>query len=276
MTPVSAPPAPDYTAITTRQQGVWASGDYSAVAARIPLMSELLVDAADLRAGARVLDVAGGSGNTALAAARCGCDVTSVDYVPSLLDRGRERAAAEGLEVRYVEADAQRLPFADGAFDAVITVVGAMFAPDQRSTAAEMMRVCRPGGTIAMASWTPTGFVGQLLRIVGAYVPPPAGLTPPTMWGDEAHVRALLAGGVREMSMRTREFTFRFASPRDFTTFFREMYGPTRAAFRALGPEAEEDLARDMDELARTHDRLGGDGAIAVPSEYLEVVATRA
>ena len=169
---------PDLTAITARQRGVWAGGDYSAVAARIPVISELLCDAADLRAGDRVLDVAGGSGNTALAAARLGARVTSLDYVPSLLERAAERAAAEGLAIDLVEGDAQALPFPDASFDAVISVVGVMFAPDQRRAAAELLRVVRPGGTIALASWTPGGFIGGLLRTVGAHVPPPAGLAP--------------------------------------------------------------------------------------------------
>ena len=229
--------APDYAAITARQQTAWATGDYSVVAARIQVISELLCDAADLRAGSRVLDVAGGSGNTALAAARTGARVVSLDYVPSLLERARARAAAEGLEVETVEGDAQTLPFPDRAFDAVVSVLGAMFAPDQRRTAAEMMRVCRGGGTIALANWTPEGFIGQLFRTVGAHVPPPAGLTPPPLWGDEDHVRELFGDGVRDLRARRREYTWRFTSPEEFVDLFREFYGPTAVAFGGLEPE---------------------------------------
>jgi len=277
MSPSTATATPDYAAITLRQQGVWASGDYAVVAARIPLISERLCDAADLRSGTRVLDVAGGSGNTALAAARCGAEVVSLDYVPSLLDGGRRRAAAEGFDIDFVEGDAQALPFADGEFDAVISVVGAMFAPDHGRTAAEMLRVCRSGGTIAMANWTPEGFIGHLLRAVGGHVPPPAGVSPPTLWGTEGHVRELFGPqGVTELTFRRREYTFRFDSPRHFTTFFREMYGPVRAAFLAVGPDGETALANDMDALVGRHDRIGEGSPVAIPAEYLEVVATRA
>ncbi len=276
MSPSTATAAPDYAAITLRQQGVWASGDYSAVAARIPLISERLCDAADLRSGDRVLDVAGGSGNTAIAAARCGADVVSLDYVPSLLDRARARAAAEGFDIDFVEGDAQDLPFAGAEFDAVISAVGTMFAPDHHRTAAEMLRVCRPGGTIAMANWTPEGFIGGLLRTVGAHVPPPAGVSPPTLWGTEGHIRELFGGGVSELTFRRHDYTFRFDSPRHFTTFFRERYGPTRAAFLAVGPDGEAALAADMDDLVRRFDRVGDGGPVAIPAEYLEIVATRA
>ena len=271
----TAPSAPDYAAITRRQQTVWSGGDYSAVAARITLISERLADSADLRSGSRVLDVAGGSGNTALAAARCGADVVSLDYVPSLLERGRERARAEGLEVEYVEGDAQALPFPDASFDAVISAVGVMFAPDQATVAAEMLRVCRPGGTIAIANWTPDGFIGGLLRTVGAHVPPPAGVASPLLWGTEDHVRTLFGAGVEDVRTRRRHQVFRFDSPEAFTGFFREMYGPTRTAFGTLTDEGGRALAGEIGDLVRRFDRLGGDGPVAIPAEYLEVVATR-
>jgi SAM-dependent methyltransferase len=273
---VPAPAGPDYEAITARQRTVWASGDYSAVAARIPIISEMLCDAADLRSGSRVLDVAGGTGNTALAAARCGCEVVSLDYVPALLDRARRRAEAEGLPVVLVEGDAQALPFADASYDAVVSSVGAMFAPDQRRTAAEMLRVTRPGGTIAMANWTPDGFIGELFRTVGAYAPPPPGLDPPPLWGVEAHVRDLFGTGVIELRARRRRYAFRFDSPEAFTAFFREQYGPTAAAFAGLEPVEQRDLADAITGLARRFDRLGGHGASAIQAEYLEIVATRA
>jgi SAM-dependent methyltransferase len=244
--------APDYAAITARQQKVWGAGDYSVVAARIPVISELLCDAADLRAGSRVLDVAGGSGNTALA------------------------ATAEGLEIETVEGDAQALPFPDRSFDAVVSAVGAMFAPDQRRTAAEMLRVCRAGGTIALANWTPEGFIGGLFKTVGAYVPPPPGLTPPPRWGVEDHVRDLLGDGVRDLRMRRREYTWRVTSPHEFVELFRDTYGPTVVAFGGLEPEERDALAAELVELARRFDRNGGNGPVAIPAEYLEVVATRA
>jgi len=268
--------APDYAAITARQQKVWGTGDYSVVAARIQVMSELLGDAADIPAGSRVLDVAGGSGNTALAAARCGARVVTLDYVPSLLERARERAAAEGLEIETVEGDAQSLPFPDRAFDAVVSVVGTMFAPDQRRTAAEMMRVCRGGGTIALASWTPEGFIGHLFRTVGAHVPPPPGLAPPPLWGTEDHVRELFGDGVRDLRVRRREYTWRFTSPEEFVALFRDYYGPTVVAFAGLEPDGRVALAADLAALARRFDRNGGAGPFAIPAEYLEVVATRA
>src|SRR5215207_320824 len=232
--------AVDYAAITARQQKVWSAGDYSVVAARIQVISELLADAADIRAGSRVLDVAGGSGNTALAAARNGARVVSLDYVPSLLERARTRAVADGLELETVEGDAQALPFPDRSFDAVISVLGAMFAPDHRRTAAEMMRVCRGGGTIALANWTPEGFIGHLFRTVGAHVPPPPGLTPPPLWGTEDHVRELLGDGVRDLRLRRREYTWRFTSPEEFVELFRDYYGPTVAAFGGLEPEGRD------------------------------------
>ena len=264
-------------AITSRQQAAWASGDYAAVAARIPVMSERLCDAADLRSGTRVLDVAGGSGNTALAAARCGCEVTSMDYVPSLLERGLQRAAAEGLPVEFVEGDAQAMPFGDASFDAVVSVVGVMFAADQEAAAGEMLRACAPGGTIALANWTPEGFIGGLFRAIGAHLPPPpAGFAPPPLWGTEDRLRELLGPGVREMSTRRRDYTFRFDAPRHFTDFFRENYGPVVATFAALEPAAQESLESEIDDLVRRFDRLGGEGPVAIPAEYLEVVAIRA
>jgi ubiquinone/menaquinone biosynthesis C-methylase UbiE len=267
---------PDYAAITARQKQVWGTGDYAVVGTRIQIMSETLCDVADLRSGTRVLDVAGGSGNTALAAARSGARVVSLDYVPSLLERARVRAAAEGLDIELVEGDAQALPFADASFDAVVSVVGVMFAPNQRRVADELLRVCRAGGTIALANWTPKGFIGGLFRTIGAHVPPPAGVAPPPLWGSEEHVRELFGDRVSQLRARRRDYTFRFDSAEQFTEVFREYYGPTVAAFSALTPDGREALAADMTALARRFDRLGGDGPVAIPAEYLEVVATRA
>src|SRR4051794_31723938 len=228
------PTLADREPVKARQQQAWASGDFHAVAARIVLSAEALVDHADLRAGSEVLDVATGSGNAAIAAARLGCDVIGVDYVPSLLERARERAMAEGLDVEFVEGDAEALPFPDASFDAVTSVFGCMFAPDHERAAAELLRVCRPGGTIALASWTPHGFIGELFRTVAAHVPPPAGLRSPMFWGTEGGLRELLGAGVSSLSVKERTFTFRFPSAQQFVTFFRTWYGPTLKAFAAL------------------------------------------
>jgi SAM-dependent methyltransferase len=266
---------PDLEAVKRRQQQMWASGDYSAVAARIVPVAERLVDAADLRSGWRVLDVATGSGNAALAAARLGCEVVGVDYVPSLLERARARAEAEKLEVELVEGDAEALPFEDASFDAVISVFGSMFAPDHDRTAAELARVCRPGGTIAVASWTPGGFIGQLLRTVSVHVPPPAGVASPLLWGSDDHLRRLFSDAVSSLEVRERVFTFRHPSPQAFVDFFRESYGPTERAFAALDGPAREELASDLLELARSHDRLRDGGSIAIPATYAEALATR-
>src|SRR5215471_3145239 len=221
---------PDLAAIKRRQQQTWASGDFHVVGARIVLTAEQLVDAADLRAGWHVLDVATGSGNAAIAAARLGCTVVGVDYVPALLERGRRRAAVEGLDVDLVEGDAEALPFADGSFDAVTSVFGAMFAPDQTRAAMELLRLTRPGGTIALASWTPEGFIGELFQTVGAHVRPPAAIPSPMLWGSESHLRQLLGHGITSLDVRERTFTFRFQSAESFVTFFRLWYGPTLKA----------------------------------------------
>jgi SAM-dependent methyltransferase len=265
---------PDLTAVKRRQQQVWASADYAAVAARIVPMAEDLVQAAGLRAGERVLDVATGSGNAAIAAARCGCQVTGVDYVPGLLERGRARAAAEGLEVEFVEGDAEHLDFADASFDAVLSCLGVMFTPDEERAAAELLRVCRPGGTIGLVNWTPSGFIGRLLRTVGRHVPPPAGVRPPTQWGTEERLGELLGGAVSRLEVERRSLVFRFRSPDDFAGFFRDNYGPVHKAFGALDEPGRQRLHDDLTALAREHDQEPGP-SVAMPAEYLEVVATR-
>jgi SAM-dependent methyltransferase len=265
---------PDLAAVKRRQQQMWASGDYAAVAARITVMAEHLAEVANLRPGDRVLDVATGSGNAALAAARYGCEVTGVDYVPGLLERGRARAAAEALEVTFAEGDAEDLAFPDASFDAVLSCLGVMFAPDQERAAAELVRVCRPGGTIALANWTPSGFIGHLLKTVSRHVPPPAGVKPPPLWGTEERLRELLGDGVSRLEVTPRTFVFRFRSPEEFAGFFRDKYGPTRKAFEALDAAGQERLWDDLTALAREHDREEG-LTVAMASEYLEVVATR-
>jgi SAM-dependent methyltransferase len=274
MNPATQTVIPDLAAIKRGQQQTWASGDFHVVGARIVLTAEQLVDAADLRAGWNVLDVATGSGNAAIAAARLGCTAVGVDYVPALLERGRRRAAVEGLDVVFVEGDAEALPFPDGSFDAVTSVFGAMFAPDQTRAAMELLRVTRPGGTIALASWTPDGFIGELFRTVGGHMRPAAAIPSPMLWGSESHLRQLLGHGITSLDVRERTFTFRFQSAASFVTFFRLWYGPTLKAFAALNDVAGDALETDLIDLVERHDRLG-DGAVAVPAAYTEAIAVR-
>jgi SAM-dependent methyltransferase len=261
----------DLTAVKARQQTTWASGDYAEIATLIVPVAERLVDAADIRAGSAVLDVAAGSGNAAIAAARVGAVVTGVDYVPALLERARERAAVERLPIGLRDADAEALPFADASFDATLSVFGSMFAPDHARTAAEMLRVTRAGGTIGLASWAPGGFVGAMFRTVAAHVPPPAGLVSPMRWGTEEHLAAIFGADVA-WTHRTRTFTFRFTSAAAFVERFGAYYGPTVKAIEAAGAALE----RDLEELALEWNRLDGAGPIAVPAEYLESVGVRA
>ncbi len=264
----------DFGAIKARQQKTWASGDYAMVGGTLVVVAENLCEAAGLKAGQRVLDVATGSGNAALAAARRFCDVTGVDYVPELLSRASERAVAERLEIDLREGDAEALPFEDASFDAVLSTFGAMFAPDHEQTAAELARVCRPGGTIAMANWTPEGFIGRLFKLTGSYVAPPAGLRSPVLWGSEEHVRGLFGDRVSALHVTRRHFSFRFRSAVHFIEFFRDYYGPTMKAFEALGETGREAYARDILDLVGCFNR-SGDETMVAPSEYLEVVATR-
>ena len=275
MTQLQEAPAPDLAAIKSKQQQTWSSGDFHVIAALIQPTAERLVDSADLHAGMRVLDVATGSGNAAIAAARLGATVEGVDYVPALLERGRLRAAAEGYDIRFVEGDAEALPYADGEFDAVTTIFGSMFAPDHRQAAAELLRVTRPGGTIAIASWTPEGFIGQMFKTVGKHVPPPAGVASPILWGTEAHLRGLFGGGISSLSVAERTFTWRFTSAQALVDTFRTWYGPTVKAFAALDEAARPALEADLVALVESFDRLAADDSIAVPATYLEAVAVR-
>ena len=262
--------------IKAKQQKTWASGDYGAVAALIQPISEKLVEAADLPAGARVLDVATGTGNAAIAAARCLCDVVGVDYVPALLERARERAAAERFTITFAEGDAEALPCGDGEFDAVLSVVGVMFAPNQETVAAELLRVSRPGGTIALANWTPDGFIGELFRTVGRRVPPPPGVRAPVEWGSEPRVRELLGDAVSDLTVTPRTFTFRFASAAAFADYFRANYGPTLKAFEALDDDNGKLLYADLVDLAERHNVSTTDATVRIPAAYAEVVAHKA
>jgi SAM-dependent methyltransferase len=260
----------DIATVKQRQQAAWASGDYTAVGARLLLTAELLCEAVDLRAGERVLDVACGSGNAALAAARRFCQVVGVDYVPALLDRARQRAQAEGLEATFQEADAEDLPFPDGAFDVVLSTCGAMFAPDQEQTAAELLRVCRPGGRIGMVNWVPDGYVGALFRAIGRYLPPPPGLRPPVLWGSEDRLRELFGSGVT-ISAPRRTFLWRWPSPEHQAEFFATFYGPTNKALAALAADRAADLKAEMVEVARSFD-VSDDGTLVLRQDYLEAV----
>ncbi|MGE5764831.1 MAG: class I SAM-dependent methyltransferase [Mycobacterium leprae] len=265
---------PDLSGVKARQQKTWASGDFAVVASRIVLVSELLADAADLRAGWRVLDVACGSGNATLAAARHGTRVLGVDYVPQLLENGRVRAAAEGLDVEFRVGDAEELPAEDSSFDAVLTVFGAMFAPDHQRTADEIVRVTRGGGRVGLASWTPGGFIGEMFRTVTRYVPAPPGVLSPLLWGTQEHLADLFGGAVAQARSVERTFVFRFTSPEDFVAFFRRWYGPTVKAFEALEETGRTALAADLADLARRWDTHRDGGSVALPATYLETVLT--
>jgi ubiquinone/menaquinone biosynthesis C-methylase UbiE len=260
--------------LKTRQQGVWASGDYAVVGTTLQIVGETLAEAMDLRAGERVLDVAAGNGNATLAAARRWCDVTSTDYVPQLLERGRARAEAEGVLVEFREADAEDLAFADAQFDAVVSTFGVMFTPDQQRAAAEMLRVCRSGGRIGLANWTPEGFIGQLFRIIGKYAPPPAGVRSPTLWGTHERLTALFGGAVSSVRAEPKQFAFRYRSAEHFLEVFREYYGPTLRLFDALDEAGRRTLSAEVLDLVRRLNRAT-DGTMVVESEYLEVVLTK-
>jgi SAM-dependent methyltransferase len=269
----SPAPAPvDLKALKARQQATWAAGDYAVVGTTLQIVGERLCEAVDLRAGERVLDVAAGNGNATLAAARRFAQVTSTDYVGALLDRGRERAAAERLVVAFREADAEVLPFDDAGFDVALSTFGVMFTPDQEKAAAELVRVVRPGGRIGLANWTPDGFIGQLFRTVGRHVPPPAGVRSPALWGTEARLAELFPG--HGVWATTQVFNFRYRSPDHLLEIFRTYYGPMNRAFAALdaagGAALEDDIRRLLGRMNR-----GGEETLIVPSEYLEVVVTK-
>jgi SAM-dependent methyltransferase len=264
----------DLTAVKAKQQAAWSTGDYSVVGTTLQIVGEALCEAVDLRSAERVLDVACGNGNAALAAARRFAHVTGVDYVPALLARAGARAAADGLALDLREGDAEALPFPDGAFDVVLSTFGVMFAPDQERSARELLRVCRHGGRIGLANWAPDGFVGQMFKVVGAHVPPPAGLRGPALWGTEARLAELFGTEARELSTQRRVFTFRYRSPAHWLEVFRTWYGPVHRAFEALPPEGQAALTAELgalvDQLNVSHD-----GTMVVPSAYLEVVITK-
>ncbi|MFD4839119.1 methyltransferase domain-containing protein [Achromobacter sp. NPDC058515] len=272
--PVRDTAQPDLAALKTRQQGTWSSGDYAVVGTTLQIVGEQLCESLDIRAGQKVLDVAAGNGNASLAAARRWCDVVSTDYVPALLGRARERAAAERLKIEFQEADAEALPFPDASFDAVVSTFGVMFTPDQDKAAAELMRVCRPGGKIGMANWTPDGFIGQVFKTIGKHLPPPAGVKSPALWGTRARIEEMFGGQASSIKTESRNFVFRYRSPEHWLQTFKTYYGPLLKAFGALEPAAQTALTGDLMAQIERFNR-SGDAAMVVPSEYLEVVVAR-
>jgi ubiquinone/menaquinone biosynthesis C-methylase UbiE len=267
-------PAIDFTAVKQRQQATWASGDYAEIGVRLQIVGESLAEAADVRAGDRVLDVAAGNGNATLAAARRFAEVTSTDYVPALLDKGRLRARADGLDAQFQVADAEDLPFADGSFDVVLSTFGVMFTPDHHRAAAELLRVVRSGGRIGLANWTPDGFIGRLFKVVGAYVPPPAGVKSPALWGTEPHIVELFGSRAAEIQCTRKHYNFRFRSAAHWLQVFRDYYGPTLKAFGALDETGRQALAREITALLEELNTAGA-SSLVIPGEYLEVVVSR-
>lgn len=264
-------PAVDLAAVKNKQQLAWSSGDYAVVGTTLQIVGESLCEALDLRAGERVLDIAAGNGNATLAAARRWCDVVSTDYVPTLLERGRARASAEGLQVQFEQADAESLPYPDNSFDVAMSTFGVMFTPDQDKAAAEMVRACKPGGRIGLANWTPGSFVGEIFKTLGKYLPPPAGMKSPALWGTEARLRELFGDRMGSIDIERREFVFRYHSATHWLEVFRTFYGPMHKAFGALDAALQESLAADLIALAERFNRAT-DGTLVAPSEYLEVV----
>jgi ubiquinone/menaquinone biosynthesis C-methylase UbiE len=270
--PTAAPV--DLVALKTRQQSAWTSGDYAVVGTTLQIVGEELCEALDLRAGHKVLDVAAGNGNASLAAARRWCDVVATDYVPALLSRARERAEAERLDVEFREADAEALPFPDRSFDAVVSTFGVMFTPDQDRAAAELIRVCKRGGRIGLANWTPEGFIGQVFKTIGKHMPPPPGARSPALWGTRARIAELFDVDAASIKSAQRNFVFRYRSPEHWLEVFKTYYGPLLKTFAALERTAQAALERDLKALI-DHFNRSGDRSMVVPSEYLEIVITR-
>ncbi len=267
-------PAVDFMDVKNKQQLAWSAGDYAVVGTTLQIVGETLCEALDLRAGERVLDVAAGNGNATLAAARRWCDVVSTDYVPALLDKGRARAAAQGLPVDFRVADAENLPFEDGSFDVVLSTFGAMFTPDHTRPAREMLRVVRSGGRIGLANWTPESFIGELFKIIGGYIPSPAGMKSPALWGTEPHIEELFAARAAGIRTARKYFNFRYRSAAHWLKIFRDYYGPTHKAFAALDFAGQCALENDITELLNWCN-VAGPASLVIPSEYLEVVIVR-
>ncbi len=265
---------PDLPAIKARQHAAWSSGDYAVVGTTLQIVGESLCEAMDIRAGQKVLDVAAGNGNASLAAAHRWCEVTSTDYVPALLERGKARAVAEGLKIKFQEADAEALPFTDKSFDAVVSTFGVMFTPNQDKAASEMIRVCRSGGKIGLANWTPAGFIGNVFKTLGQHLPPPAGVKSPALWGTSERISEMFGDSASSIVAEKRDFIFRYRSPEHFVEVFSTFYGPVLKALTALDEQKGKALVADLIALIGRFNRAD-DGTMVVPSEYLEVVVTR-
>jgi len=270
----STAPTPDLAAIKAKQQAAWSSGNYAIVGATLQIVGEELCEAMDIKAGSKVLDVAAGNGMASLAAARRWCEVTSTDYVPALLERGKARAAAEGWAIEFREADAENLPFDNNSFDVVLSTFGVMFTPNQDKAASELLRVCKPKGKIGLANWTPDGFIGQVFKTLGKYLPPPAGAKSPAQWGTRARLSEFFDAGAASIKAEARSFNFRYRSAEHFLDAFKTFYGPMLKAFAALEPPKQEELHNDLHALIVRMNRAS-DGGLVVPSEYLEVVVTK-
>jgi len=266
-------PKADLEALKAKQRAAWSSGDYAVIGTTLQIVGEELCEALDLRSGQKVLDVAAGNGNVSLAAARRWCDVVATDYVPELLERARARAAAEHLDIEFREADAEALPFADDSFDVVVSTFGVMFTADHERAAAEMVRVCRKGGKIGLANWTPEGFIGQLFKTIGKHVPPAAGAKSPALWGTRSRIAELFEPHASSVASSQRHYVFRYRSPEHWLEIFRTWYGPVLKAFGALEPAGQAELRRDILALIGQFNRAG-DGTMVVPGEYLEIAIT--
>ncbi len=265
----------DFNALKRRQQATWASGDFAIIGTTLQIVGESLAEAADVRAGERVLDVAAGNGNASLAAARRFARVTSTDYVPHLLEKGAARARAEGVEISFEVADAENLPFADAAFDVVLSTFGAMFTPEHHRAARELLRVTRSGGRIGLANWTPEGFLGELFRVVGSFAAPPKGTRSPVMWGSEPYIVELFGPEASDLRCVRRHFNFRYRSAAHWIEVFRTFYGPTHRAFSALDAPRQSQLSEAIAALLNRWNVAGPD-SLVVPGEYLEIVITKA
>jgi ubiquinone/menaquinone biosynthesis C-methylase UbiE len=266
--------SPDLAALKTRQQAAWSSGDYAIVGTTLQIVGEDLCEALDIRSGQKVLDVAAGNGNASLAAARRFCDVVATDYVPALLDRARERANAERLDIEFREADSEALPFKDGSFDVAVSTFGVMFVADHDRAANELARVTRRGGKIGMANWTPEGFIGQLFKTIGKHLPPPPGAKSPALWGTRARIGEMFEAHSSSIKSAQRHFVFRYRSPDHWLEIFKTYYGPVLKTFAALEPAKQAALESDLRALIGQFNR-SSDATMVVPSEYLEIVITR-
>lgn len=272
--PAVTPATVDFTAIKQRQQATWSSGNYGSIGSRLQIVGESLTEAVDLRAGERVLDVAAGNGNATLAAARRFAHVVSTDYVPELLNQGAARAKADGLDIEFKIADAEALPFDDGSFDVALSTFGVMFTPEQKQAARELVRVVRSGGRIGMANWTPEGFLGQLFRVIGSYIPAPNGLQSPMLWGSEPRIVELFGPDAADIHCQRRTFNFRFQSAAHWIEVFRNYYGPIHKTYAALDEDRRAGLTEDLTALLE-HLNVGGRNSLVVPGEYMEIVITR-